>query len=641
MGTASADADARAPGARHRELIELLVSELTAIRERVVSLPRALAHELDGVHAAHRSSAENLLHYVALRQHDLREIQDGLASLGASSLGRAEGHVLDNVERVLELLHALAGREPPDWPPHEAIPGARGRALLRGHTDELLGPPPEGRGVRILVTLPSEAAANPALARELLGAGMDAARINAAHDSPEAWRAMIENVRAAERALGRRCRVLVDLPGPKVRTGGLAPGPQVVHLAPRRDSHGRVLERARAWLTRSDRPSPPPGPADATLPLLSTAIDQLQPGDRLRFRDTRGRKRALEVVADPGLGAGIWATCERTAYLVPGTRLRVRRRKENGAWIGRRKLELGSLPARVQPLVLETGDRLVLTADPAPGVPARRDAGGRVLEPARVPFTLPEILRSVREGHHVWLDDGKIGAVVAEASPEELVVEITQARPGGSKLGAEKGVNFPDTPLALDAISGRDVECLEFAVKNADLVGLSFVRSADDVRALQARLRALGRPDMGVVLKIETRQAFEQLPSILLATLATPASGVMIARGDLAVEVGYERLAELQEEILWMCEAAHVPVIWATQVLEGLATKGRVSRSEVTDAAMAERAECVMLNKGPWVVRAVRALDDILKRMEGHQHKKRPMLRALSIAQAFQPPPTS
>ena len=83
----------------------------------------------------------------------------------------------------------------------------------------------------------------------------------------------------------------------------------------------------------------------------------------------------------------------------------------------------------------------------------------------------------------------------------------------------------------------------------------------------------------------------------------------MIARGDLAVEVGFERLAEVQEEILWLCEAAHVPVIWATQVLESVAQTGQPSRAEVTDAAMAERAECVMLNKGPHIGEAVRALD--------------------------------
>jgi pyruvate kinase len=103
----------------------------------------------------------------------------------------------------------------------------------------------------------------------------------------------------------------------------------------------------------------------------------------------------------------------------------------------------------------------------------------------------------------------------------------------------------------------------------------------------------------------------------------------MIARGDLAVECGYERLAEVQEEILWAAEAAHMPVVWATQVLETLAKTGRPSRAEITDAAMGERAECVMLNKGPYILDAMRTLDDILSRMQSHQAKKRSLLRAL------------
>jgi len=104
---------------------------------------------------------------------------------------------------------------------------------------------------------------------------------------------------------------------------------------------------------------------------------------------------------------------------------------------------------------------------------------------------------------------------------------------------------------------------------------------------------------------------------------------VMIARGDLAVELGFERLAEMQEEILWICEAAHVPAIWATQVLEGLVRTGLPSRGEMTDAAMAGRAECVMLNKGPNVGIAIDALDRLLHRMGQHQVKKTPTLRAL------------
>ena len=103
----------------------------------------------------------------------------------------------------------------------------------------------------------------------------------------------------------------------------------------------------------------------------------------------------------------------------------------------------------------------------------------------------------------------------------------------------------------------------------------------------------------------------------------------MIARGDLAVECGYERMAELQEEILWLCEAAHLPVIWATQVLEQLAKTGLPSRAEISDAAMSERAECVMLNKGPYLNNAVTVLDNIMRRMAEHHYKKNALFRPL------------
>ncbi|MGZ5025158.1 MAG: pyruvate kinase, partial [Chthoniobacterales bacterium] len=178
-----------------------------------------------------------------------------------------------------------------------------------------------------------------------------------------------------------------------------------------------------------------------------------------------------------------------------------------------------------------------------------------------------------------------------------------------------------------------DIADLSFVVKHADIVGLSFVRRAEDVAALQAELARLGASDMGVVLKIETQTAFEHLPAILLQAMKGRHVGVMIARGDLAVECGWERLAEAQEEILWVCEAAHVPVIWATQVLESLAKKGAPSRAEITDAAMGERAECVMLNKGPHLVQAVRVLDNILSRMEAHQSKKTARLRRLHLSE--------
>jgi len=213
--------------------------------------------------------------------------------------------------------------------------------------------------------------------------------------------------------------------------------------------------------------------------------------------------------------------------------------------------------------------------------------------------------------------------------PDVLTVHVDRPLMGEARLKGGKGINMPDTDLAISAITDRDVADLTAAVGLADLVEMSFVRSPADVERLLAELDRLDATDMGIVLKIETRQAFEQLPQLLLTAMRRPRVGVMIARGDLAVECGYERMAELQEEILWLCEAAHLPVIWATQVLEQLAKTGLPARAEISDAAMSERAECAMLNKGPYIKDAVTVLDSILSRMREHHYKKNELLRPL------------
>jgi pyruvate kinase len=161
------------------------------------------------------------------------------------------------------------------------------------------------------------------------------------------------------------------------------------------------------------------------------------------------------------------------------------------------------------------------------------------------------------------------------------------------------------------------------------MVGLSFVRQLGDVDELRRQLAARGKPGLPIVIKVETAAAVKNLPDLLLGTMGLHPLGVMIARGDLAVELGSVRMAEIQEEILWICEAAHVPVIWATQVLETLAKNGVIDRPEITDAAMSVRAECVMMNKGPFITDAVVILHDILTRMDAHQYKKVSRLRRL------------
>ncbi len=598
--------------------IQSLRQTLRGLRTDLVSFERENDLSTQAMPATRRESARNLCHYVAIRRTDIRQVQDQLAAMGISSLGRAESNVLFVLDAVLRILDHLAdGRGRPVSGSVSRF--AQGRRTLAGNTDALLGPNRPGRDVRIMVTMPSEAAHDYALVRDLVACGMDTMRINCAHDAPSDWSAMIRNLRRAERETGRKCPVLMDLGGPKLRTGAIEHGIPVADWRPHRDVLGRIEAPARIWLTPDLSAHPAPLPADAALPLPTEWLETLAEKDSLQFRDARRGVRTLRVVGRHG--EGWWAEGIRAAYVVPGTRVRNVRTGQEAS--------VGALPPAEQCLVLRRGDILVLTRESFPGRPARHDAAGRVVTPASIPCTLPEAFSVVAPGERIWFDDGKIGGVIRKVGRDQVLVEITQARPKGGNLRSDKGINLPDSALSLPALTEKDLADLPFVAKHADIVGLSFVRRPEDIAALSARLQELGAADKGVVLKIESRQAFEALPDLLMAALRLPRSGIMIARGDLLVECGYERLAEIQEEILWLCEAAHLPVVWATQVLESLAQKGIPSRAEITDAAMGGRAECVMLNKGPHILEAIEILDSILRRMQSHQAKKTSRLRRL------------
>jgi len=249
----------------------------------------------------------------------------------------------------------------------------------------------------------------------------------------------------------------------------------------------------------------------------------------------------------------------------------------------------------------------------------------------QVGCSVPGIIVQLQVGDRVLFDDGVIEATVLARHPfaAELQVDRISGKP---RLKAEKGINFPDTQITLPALTSFDRQCLPFILKHADMVGYSFVQSVADLSGLQEAMLGQRIP---IIVKIEKPGAVTNLPALLLQGLQDEYFGVMIARGDLAVEIGFERLSEVQEEILWICEAAHVPVIWATQVLESLNKTGVATRAEVTDAAMASMAECVMINKGTNTVGVIEALKDILYRSGGHHQKKRYTFRPLSIARNF------
>jgi pyruvate kinase len=283
-----------------------------------------------------------------------------------------------------------------------------------------------------------------------------------------------------------------------------------------------------------------------------------------------------------------------------------------------RTVDVASPPDRER---LQIGDEILLC----------RSGGDVGSTGFRTGCSLHQVFDRLKVGDRVSIDDGKLRGRIVRQANGGFLARIDEGRLKGIKLKPEKGLNFPDVDLGLDPLTAQDKIDLDFVVRHADLVGYSFVETADHVAQLQKEMAAR-RADwrkLGLVAKIETPRAVHNLPEIIVQAAGQQPMAIMIARGDLAVELGFERVAEMQEEILWLCEAAQIPAIWATQVLEGLVTKGMPSRGEMTDAAMSARAECVMLNKGSNAASAVATLDRLLCRMGEHQTKKTPTLRAL------------
>jgi pyruvate kinase len=601
--------------------LQRLLAELDALRERAVAFEAAHSSELDRIDPARRDNARNLLHYLSLRQVDLGDLQRDLHANGLCSLATIESHVLPSLEAIRRNLRVLAGEPVATRIEVDVDAGAR---CLAAQADALLGPAPAERATRIMVTLPTEAAAEGRLLADLLRAGMDVMRINGAHDDAPTWRRMIAQLRRAEREVGRRCRVQLDLGGPKLRTGALAPLGRFVRLKPVRDPLGRVIEPASAWIVPAGEAAPAATGRPA-LGLPEAVLAGLQEGDVLRLADLRGRTRelALSRVQD-----GRWiAAAGRTVYVGEGARCEWLR---GGDRVG--IAVISGLPEVVRPLRLARGELLRLTREDSPGRPAEIDPASGLPLPARMHCTLAAAFDAVRPGHRVRFDDGRLGGRVLRADADAIDVLLEEVPPGGGRLGAGKGINLPDTPFDGPALTREDMAGLGALAGDIDLVAMSFLRSAEDVDALRAVLETLGAAHVGLVLKIETQEAFRDLPRILLAALRHAPAGIMVARGDLAVEVGFERLAEVQEEIVWLCEAARVPVVWATQVLESLARDGLPTRAEISDAVMSARAECVMLNKGPRIVDATAFLGSLLRRMGGHHDKRMARLRRLTVA---------
>jgi pyruvate kinase len=404
----------------------------------------------------------------------------------------------------------------------------------------------------------------------------------------------------------------------------MKPGAQVVHIKPERDEFGRVTNPAKIWIAPPDV-LPPDDSANAIIPIDDIWFKKIKRGNTISFKDSREKK--CKITIERKNKGGKWGSCSDSAFIATGTELILHKDKKEG----RETIKVGELLPLEQMFPLHIGDKLVLSKDTIPGESTQYDEQGNILKHAHVSCTLPEIFLDVKPGEPIFFDDGKIEGVIEEVSEEQLLTRITYAKDLGSKLKADKGINLPESDLTISGLTEKDKKDLEFVAKHADAVNFSFVNDENDVDQLLKELE-INQANIGIILKIETQKGFKNLPKILLRAMQAYPVGVMIARGDLAIETGWKNFASIQEEILRICEAAHIPDVWATQVLENLAKKGVPTRAEITDAAMAQRAECVMLNKGYYIEKAVKMLDKILRRMQLFQKKKETILPKLESA---------
>ena len=596
--------------------------KLLAIETHIVSAEARRSNIISAARPEWQASLRNLIHYMALRELDIRKLQLELADHGLSSLGRAEGYVLGNLRKVRLLLTASEANQAPELvqigdqvPAVLPLTWSESESLLHTHTRAIFGPKPQSRHVYIMVTAPSADVADESWLRRMLKAGMNMLRINAAHGTPDEWRMISERARRASKDADLALRIAVDLPGPKMRTLALSEGAHVIKLQPQRDEFGRVTTPCQVRIGSSPSSSSTLTSLP-TLPIPPEIEGKIAEGDQLEFEDTRGRPRSIRIKSKDAT-LGIIGELDRTAYIGEMTELLIKDAS------GAKKITFvcKNLPSRDFSVLIGIGAKFILCSTPTEAIADHPEL-------PRLGCTMPAIFGALKNDMAVMFDDGKIVARIETLAPTYAVLRLERAARGTARLHGDMGINIPDADLKVPAFTEADSAALSFAEEHADILSLSFIRSVEDVRTLERQIR---RPDIGLIIKIETRAGFEAIPAILLDFLGKRNLALMIARGDLAVEIGFARLAEVQEEILWLAEAAHIPVIWATQVLESLAKTGFPTRSEVTDAAMSVRAECVMLNKGPFIEDALHTLDSILVRMEAHQYKKRQLYRPLKL----------
>lgn len=599
-----------------------LFDKLKAVHLHILAMEQWNASRLKLCHRTYLVSAANLIHYVALKSLDIEQLKADLSSLGLMNLETINPHVLASLSAGIQMLENLKSNSVASKTSGE-ISNSKilsvqkkkectvNRMAKKGLDSSklLLGPLREQRTSHIMVTVGEEAAESETLITDLLKTGATIIRINCAHGNPATWNEIIRRVKRSSQMLEAPCRIIMDLAGPKLRTDKLKAGPCIMKISPKKNAAGNVIFPAQIWLSpQGGGPPPSHASSDAVLYIDGQEfLSKLEIGDNVTFCDARGKKRILRISNKYSVfsGVGLMAECKSTAYVKSGTKLYIKGKKTRSA-VG----FVRDVPPVEQFVRLRIGDLLVISRDSL----NEHELSSSTFGSPRVTCSSGYLFDSVKPGEPIAFDDGKIWGVIKGTSISEIIVSITHAGPRGTKLGSEKSINIPESDIHFEGLTSKDLMDLDFVATHADMVGVSFVRDVKDIILLRQEIAKRNLRNLGIILKIETKGGYKNLPLMLLEAMKSPNPlGVMIARGDLAVECGWEKLADIQDEILSTCSAAHVPVIWATQVLESLTKSGVPTRAEITDAASGRRANCVMLNKGKHIVEAVSTLDTILK----------------------------
>lgn len=594
-------------------------------------LRRHLLAARDEVHSDHprAQSLLNLNQYMLLRKKDQTQLQEKLFILFLSSLGRSFAHVAASVDTLYDQLSSSLGREQIS----EALMAefhhlsiADALAIASRNSKALFGGKASSRLSKqitaVMVTLPSNAADNDGiLIRQLSDAGINVFRINTAHDDAHVWKAMADVICMinTQREPTNKIKIFVDLAGPKIRTGKIQDVEIPIEI-------GSNKQEKQVILYCTDVPTKGENTDSITLEDIPAQIavekkffKKFRTNRPIKIVDVNHKKAIITLIEiNETFALGF---IDKKVFVTKKTKLTC---DDNEG-------KLLNLVTQKDPIRLFIDDHLIITENDTVGRSALCDDKGNVVLPAIIGCSLKGVLELLKKGEKVFIDDGKIGLVILENKLDSIICKVVISKSNGILLKEEKGINFPDTYIKEPALTHTDcinaLEVLEFV----DSFSLSFCQSAQDVRDLQNLLQTNGRPNIGIIAKIETQQAIVNMHEILEQLLGSEKSGVMIARGDLAIEVGFENMAYIQEALLDICDAAHLPVIWATQVLESKMKNNLPSRAEVTDAAMAGRAECVMLNKGAFAIDTINVLTQILDDMHSISKKNRQLLKKETI----------